>query len=157
MGCMFSLRWSIFLNLIFQLRQFSIFFMKISCIRPWVNKIDWFKGCGLTNLVVRLSKRSPSWPFWFFCFISRKQAARSYKVAFISAQWMVSSESWKRLHPNFYAHNCMGRGPFKGGMTPWPSPAPTSLWLGAGQFSVMHQSQFHAKCILSSWLVFSCI
>ena len=29
-----------------------------------------------------------------------KQAARSYEASFISALWMVSSESWKRLHPN---------------------------------------------------------
>ena len=29
-----------------------------------------------------------------------KQAARLYEVTFISALWMVSSESWKRLHSN---------------------------------------------------------
>ena len=38
-----------------------------------------------------------------FCFISKQ--ARSYEVSFISALWMVFSESWKRLHPNWYAHD----------------------------------------------------
>ena len=38
--------------------------------------------------------------FIFFCFISIKQAARSYEVSFISALWMFFSESLKRLHPN---------------------------------------------------------
>ena len=34
------------------------------------------------------------------CFISMKKAACSYDVSSISAICMVSSESWKRLHPN---------------------------------------------------------
>ena len=34
-----------------------------------------------------------------------KQESRSYKVSFIFALKMVSSESWKRLHPNYYAHD----------------------------------------------------
>ena len=34
------------------------------------------------------------------CIISMKTSSRSYEVSFISALWMVSSESWKRLHPN---------------------------------------------------------
>ena len=44
-------------NLIFQLCQFSIFFMKISWIGPCVSRIDWCKGhwCGSTYIVVRLS------------------------------------------------------------------------------------------------------
>ena len=45
-------------NLIFQLRQFSIFFyMTISWIGPWVNWIDWCKGhwYGSTYMAVRLS------------------------------------------------------------------------------------------------------
>ena len=29
-----------------------------------------------------------------------------HEVSFISALWMASSESWKRLHWNFYAHDC---------------------------------------------------
>ena len=46
-------------------------------------------------------------PFWnFFCFISVKSPALSYEVSFSSALWMVSSESWKRLHSNSFAHNC---------------------------------------------------
>ena len=54
----------------------------------------------------------PFWIFWvshfefFFCFISVKNAARSYEVSFISALWMVFPESWKRSCPNFYAHDC---------------------------------------------------
>ena len=31
-------------KIIFQLCQFSIFFMKISWIGPWVSRIDWFEG-----------------------------------------------------------------------------------------------------------------
>ena len=50
---------------------------------------------------------SLSRPFWiFFCFISLKNAAHSYEVAFFSALWMVLPESWKRSCPNFYAHDC---------------------------------------------------
>ena len=34
---------------------------------------------------------------------SSQAAARLYELSFISALWMVSSESWKRLHPsNWY-------------------------------------------------------
>mgnify|MGYP006863754305 CR=1 FL=1 len=45
--------------------------------------------------------------FWnFFCFISVKNPALSYEVSFSSALWMVSSESWKRLHSNSFAHDC---------------------------------------------------
>ena len=43
--------------------------------------------------------------FRFFCFISWKQAARSYEVSFISAIWMVSSESWKIFHFWFHKLN----------------------------------------------------
>ena len=73
-SCLFSLRWSkkklFFLkkrnqnghskNLIFQLRQFLIFFMKISWIGPWVSRIDWCEGywCGSIYMVVRLSEIS---------------------------------------------------------------------------------------------------
>ena len=49
-------KWPTQKNLIFQLCQFSIFFMKISWIGPWGSRIDWCKGhwCGSTYLVVRL-------------------------------------------------------------------------------------------------------
>ena len=36
----------------------------------------------------------------FFSFISMKKLCFSYKVSFISWLRMVSSQSWKRLHPN---------------------------------------------------------
>ena len=46
-------------------------------------------------------------PFWiFFCFISVKNPALLYEVSFFSALWMVSSEFWKRLHSNSFAHDC---------------------------------------------------
>ena len=35
-----------------------------------------------------------------------KSACLSYEVSFISGLGMVSSESWKILHPNYYAHDC---------------------------------------------------
>ena len=39
--------------------------------------------------------------FWDFFFSSQwKDQRLSYEVSFISELWMVSSESWKRLHPN---------------------------------------------------------
>ena len=44
--------------------------------------------------------------FFFFFFSQWKDQRLSYEVAFISALWMVSSESWKRLYPNWYAHDC---------------------------------------------------
>ena len=42
---------------VFQLRQFSIFFMRISGISPWVCRINWCKGhqCGSTYMVAWLS------------------------------------------------------------------------------------------------------
>ena len=44
-------------NLIFQLRQFSIFFMKFSWIGSWVSRIDWCEGHWFvsTFVAVRLS------------------------------------------------------------------------------------------------------
>ena len=53
-------KWPTQKNLIFQLRQFSIFFMKISWISPWVSRIDWCKGhwfCS-THMAVRLANVS---------------------------------------------------------------------------------------------------
>ena len=48
--------------------------------------------------------------FWVghFAFFSPndKQLGGSYEVSFISALWMVSSKSRKRLHSIYYAHNC---------------------------------------------------
>ena len=47
--------------------------------------------------------------FWFFKknFSSQwKSAWLSYEVSFISVLGIVSSKSWKRLHPNYYAHHC---------------------------------------------------
>ena len=44
-------------NLVFQLRQFSIFFMKFLWFGPWVSRIDWCEGHWnvSTYMVVRLS------------------------------------------------------------------------------------------------------
>ena len=35
-----------------------------------------------------------------------KNPALSYEVSFFSVLWMVFPESWKRICPNFYAHDC---------------------------------------------------
>ena len=44
---------------------------------------------------------------FFYYFVSNeKQLGGSYEVSFISL-WMVSSESRKRLHSIYYAHDCM--------------------------------------------------
>ena len=53
-------------NLIFQLPQFSIFFMKFPWIVPWVSIIDWWEGhwFGSNYMVVRLSE---IWGIIFFC------------------------------------------------------------------------------------------
>ena len=53
-------KWPTQKNLIFQLRQFSIFFMEISWIGSWVCRIDWCKGnwCVSTYMVMRLCDRS---------------------------------------------------------------------------------------------------
>ena len=42
----------------------------------------------------------------FFASSQWKHAAHSYEVSFISVIWIFFSESWKRLHPNWYAHDC---------------------------------------------------
>ena len=42
----------------------------------------------------------------FYFFPNEKQLGGSYKVSFISALWMVSSESRKRLHSIYFAHDC---------------------------------------------------
>ena len=50
-------KWPTQKNLIFQLPQFSMFFMKISWIGPWVSRIDWCKGhqYDSTFMAIRLS------------------------------------------------------------------------------------------------------
>ena len=42
----------------------------------------------------------------YIFFPNEKQLGGSYEVSFISALWMVSSESRKRLHSIYYAHDC---------------------------------------------------
>ena len=44
-----------------------------------------------------------------FCFVFSqwKSPWLLYEVAFISALFMVSLESWKRLHSNSFAHDCI--------------------------------------------------
>ena len=42
----------------------------------------------------------------FFASSPWKSTWLSYKVSFTSALWMVSSESWKILHTNSFAHDC---------------------------------------------------
>ena len=44
---------------------------------------------------------------FFFCFISVKNLALLFEVSFFSALWMVLPESWKRLHSNSFAHDCI--------------------------------------------------
>ena len=57
-------------KLIFQLRQFSIFFMKFPWIGSWVSRINWCEGhwCSSTYMVVRLSDiRSKTGKTCIFC------------------------------------------------------------------------------------------
>jgi hypothetical protein len=53
-------KWPTKKNWVFQLRQFSIFFVKISWIGPWIYRINWCEGhwCGSSNMAVRLSNIS---------------------------------------------------------------------------------------------------
>ena len=62
-------------------------------------KKDW-ELVGLKNYLFFLS-----WTFFYF-FPNEKQLGGLYEVSFISALWMISSESRKRLHPIYYAHDC---------------------------------------------------
>ena len=58
-------------NLIFQLHQFSIFFMKISWIGPWVSRIDWCQGhwsgstysCEVVQQKLKNSLKTPKMHF----------------------------------------------------------------------------------------------
>ena len=65
-------KWPTHKKVIFQLCQFSIFFVKISWICPWVSRIEWCKGhwfCS-TYMAVRLSdirpKTGKKWIFGVF-------------------------------------------------------------------------------------------
>ena len=53
----FKCKWPTQKNLIFQLRQFSIFLMIFLWFGPWISRIDWCEGhwFGLTFMVVRMS------------------------------------------------------------------------------------------------------
>ena len=158
-------KWPTQKKVIFQLRQLSIFFTKISWIGPWVGRIDFCKGhwCGSTYMVTRLSyislqtgQKCVFWPFWanvgqyhdhigwatsmpftsiqgliHEIFIKKYLELLKvendilfiiYLFSFILYQckdWrltnevvffllcMVPSESWKRIHSIYYAHDCM--------------------------------------------------
>ena len=45
--------------------------------------------------------------FFFYFFPNEKQLGGSYEESFIPALWMVFSESRKRLHSIYYAHDCI--------------------------------------------------
>ena len=87
------------------------FFMKILWIGPWASRINWCKGhwCGSTYMVVswgcptyaqKQPKNTKVTSEFFLASSQWKQAALSYEISFISA------ESWKSLHPKWYAHDC---------------------------------------------------
>ena len=76
---------------------------------PWKfhEKILRIGGAGKWGFFEAAILNFLSRPFWiFFCFISVKNPALLYEVSFFSALWMVSSEFWKRLHSNSFAHDC---------------------------------------------------
>ena len=52
-----KLKWPTQKNWVFPFWQFSIFFVKISWIGPWVSRIDWCQGhlCDSTYITMRLS------------------------------------------------------------------------------------------------------
>ena len=72
-------KWATQKQVIFQNRQFSIFFVKISWSSPWVSRIHWCEGhwYGSTYMAVRLSDISSKtgqkcifcvfWPFLSLC------------------------------------------------------------------------------------------
>ena len=77
---------------------------------PWKchEKILRIGGAGKRGFFEAAILNFLSRPFWtFFCFISVKNPGLSYEVSFFSALWMVFPESWKRICPNFYAHDCI--------------------------------------------------
>ena len=73
-------KWQTQKKLIFQLCQFSIFFMKISWIGPWISRIDWCKGhwCGSTYIQLMWSWGCSTW--------AQKQAKNAFFV-FLGCFW----------------------------------------------------------------------
>ena len=64
--------------------------------KPSIVQKKWYLlWTSLVSFIAKEQKNIENWRSWkmtLLCF--------SYEVSFISALWMVSSESWKRLHPN---------------------------------------------------------
>ena len=99
MGCLFSFRWSkkkLGKNNSKWLTQKKTHFLGPPILNIFLRK---FHGLVI-GLVGFIDVIATQW----------NQAARSYEVSFISALWMVSSESWKSLYPNQYAQNSKWNG-----------------------------------------------
>ena len=76
------------------------------------NSICWASSTDLHALICRNCSQIVNWilvelendiffGFWLLIIgVFKKLPWLSYKISFISALWMVSSESWKRLHLN---------------------------------------------------------
>ena len=74
-------------------------FAKISQIRPWVSRIEWYEGhwCSSTYMAVRLCDKSSKtakkyrkcifWLFLSFC----RTASRPYTLSFINALHIIQS------------------------------------------------------------------
>ena len=62
---------------------------------------EFFESAFLIFFLLYLNVGHFAFAFAFFALSQWKKAAHSYEVSFISGIWMVSSESWKRLHPNY--------------------------------------------------------
>ena len=92
-------KWPTQKKVIFQNRQFSIFFVKILWIGPWVSRIKWCEGHwnGSTYMVVRLSDiRSETAKKCLFCvfrpFLSLcRTASRPYGLSQINALRIIQS------------------------------------------------------------------
>ena len=78
---------------VFQNRQFSKFFVKMSWIGPWVCRINWCEGhwCSSTYMVVRLSDiRAKTGKKCIFCVFRLflplcRTASRPYRLSYINA------------------------------------------------------------------------
>ena len=92
-------KWPTQKNNVFQNRQFSIFFVKISWIGPWVSRIGWCKGhwWSLSYMVVRLfdisskmAKKSKKCIFCLFLSLCRT-ASRPYGLSQINVFHIIQS------------------------------------------------------------------
>ena len=83
----------------FKIANSQNFFAKISQIRPWVSRIEWWEGhrCSSTYMAVRLSDKSSKTAkkyrkciFWLFLSFFRT-ASRPYTLSYIDALCIIQS------------------------------------------------------------------